>query len=313
MKRVLVTGANGFIGRELVTVLAETCSVRAAVRDMSNIVPGTFSPEMDVVSVGNISTETDWSHALEDVDTVVHLAARAHVTKETCTNPIEEFLSVNCNGAVALLQQASAYNVSRFVFISSIGVNGNATYGTAFSEEQSPNPVSDYAISKYEAEQQLKLEAEMLGIELVIVRPALVYGKGAPGNIERLSKLVKMIPVLPFGLVSNRKSFVFIDNLTSLIKLCVGHPSAVNQIFLAADNQPISTKHLINILAKAEGGRVIQLPVPVSFMRFAARILGKSTLASQLFDDLVISNEKAKTLLGWNPVSNLEMTFSKKH
>ncbi|WP_036823638.1 NAD-dependent epimerase/dehydratase family protein [Photobacterium sanctipauli] len=312
MKTVLVTGANGFIGKSLVGALGRTYKVRAAVRNAEQLNPPLSTTAEGLVSVGNITKDTDWHEAVEKVDTVIHLAARAHVTSESAVNPLSEFRNVNRDGAVELLCQAAASGVRRFVFVSSIGVNGAVTHGEAFSEDQKVNPISDYAISKYEAEQQLTLEAEKLGIELVIVRPALVYGEAAPGNIERLRGLVTKVPLLPFGMVNNRKSFVSINNLVSLLELCIYHPDAAGQTFLAADNETISTRQLVDALAKAEGVSLIQLPIPVRLMKFVAGLVGKSSLASQLFDDLEISNAKARKRLGWNPTSCIDTAFIKK-
>ncbi|MGR5142815.1 NAD-dependent epimerase/dehydratase family protein [Photobacterium sp. DNB23_23_1] len=310
MKRVLVTGGNGFIGKELVKLLQEDFSVRASVRKLDENISDIFPSSTDVVATGNITDTTNWDDALAGVDVVIHLAARAHILADPSQSPLELFRQVNCKAALHLLREAAKQGVSRFVFVSSIGVNGNVTHGIPFNEQQTPTPVSDYAISKYEAEQQLTLEAKRLGVELVIVRPALVYGKKAPGNMARLAKLATVLPILPFGAVANSKSFVSVTNLVSLLKLCASHPAAVDQVFLAADSQTVSTKQLVNTLAEAAGKKTIQFPVPVAVMRFAAKLLGKGAIASQLFDDLEVDNSKAKELLGWELNDDLHSTLN---
>ncbi|WP_231580740.1 NAD-dependent epimerase/dehydratase family protein [Photobacterium gaetbulicola] len=306
---MLVTGANGFIGKQLVAALEHDYRVTASVRDNVEAGSNTFSKTTEIVSTGNISDKTYWDKALAGVDTVIHLAARAHVLADTAVSPLEAFMETNCKATLRLFRDAVEHGVSRFVFVSSIGVNGNVTQGAPFTEQLQPNPVSDYAISKYEAEQQLVSAAKESAIELVIVRPALVYGKNAPGNIARLAKLTSALPLLPFGLVDNRKSFISLKNLVSLLVLCVSHPAAANQVFLAADTETISTKQLIDTLANVAGRKVIQVPVPVGLMRSVARLLGKGALASQLLDDLVVDNTKARERLGWKPEEDLQSTL----
>ena len=309
LKRVLVTGGNGFIGKQLVAALQHDFSVRASVREHNDSSYDAFQDSADVVATGNISDITDWSEALTGVDVVIHLAARAHVLAENSHSPLDLFRDVNCKAALHLFRQSANQGVRRFVFVSSIGVNGNATSGAPFNEQQIPAPISDYAISKYEAEQQLTLEAKQLGIELVIVRPVLVYGKNAPGNIARLAKLASTLPILPFGAVNNRKSFISVKNLVSLLKLCAIHPAAAGEVFLAADSHPVSTKQLVDALADVAGDKTIQVPVPLGVMRIAAKLLGKSAIANQLFDDLEVDNSKAKELLGWEPNEDLHSTL----
>ncbi|OLQ76090.1 hypothetical protein BIT28_18915 [Photobacterium proteolyticum] len=308
MKRVLVTGANGFIGQRVISYLNGKCHIRASLRKDNAVFDHVLDGiDFDTVTIGNLSGQTNWSHALSDVDVIIHLAGRAHITNDTAESPIDEFRKVNRDASLCLLKQAAQYKVSRLVFVSSIGVNGNTTEGSPFCEESVPNPVADYALSKLEAEQLLVEEASRLGIELTIVRPPLVYGPSAPGNLDKLIKLVKLSPILPFGLVNNRKSFISIDNLADFLVTCAFHPKAANELFLIADDQVISTKDLTRLLAKSAKRSLVNIPVPLSLLKLTARMFGKGSMAIQLFDDLVIDNSKAKDLLGWKPVLSTEL------
>ncbi|MCG9639538.1 NAD-dependent epimerase/dehydratase family protein [Vibrio sp. Isolate34] len=302
---VLVTGGNGFIGKELVTFLQNDFTVRTSVRQLDGKCKA-LPPSVETVVTGDISDKTNWNRAIDGVDVVIHLAGRAHILDDTALSPIDLFREVNTKATLHLFDEAVKNGVRRFIFVSSIGVTGNITHGKPFTEQDSPEPASDYALSKYEAEKQLTLAAAQSDIELVIIRPALVYGKSAPGNIARLSRIATKCPFLPFGLVANRKSFVSIENLVSLLALCITHPAASNQVFLAADTTPVSTKQLVNILSKVEETNTINFPFPVALMRMVAALLGKKAMASQLFDDLEVDNTKARKMLGWKPCDGFD-------
>lgn len=303
VKSVLVTGGNGFIGQNVVSHLVGKCQVRVSLRNQNATFERISDDKVfDRVIVGELSAHTDWSKALSDIDVVIHLAGRAHISRDTATSPIDEFRKVNRDASVNLLRQAAKQNVSRFVFVSSIGVNGNTTLpGSPFSEHSVPNPIEAYAISKFEAEQCLIEEASKLDVELVIVRPPLVYSPTAPGNLNKLLKLVKYCPILPFGLVNNQKSFISITNLVDFLDVCSFHPLAANECFLIADDEVVSTKELTEILAASCNKKVCNIPIPVWIMTKVANVTGKKAIANQLFNDLVIDNAKAKKLLGWPP------------
>ena len=296
---VLVTGAMGFVGSAVRNRLQceGDVQVTAAVRE-SNAFPGSRER---FVAVGDIGPETDWSRALQGVDVVVHLAARAHVLNDNHIDPLAEFRRVNVQGAVRLLRQAIDNRVKRFVFISSIGVNGNCTTTQAFSERSTPAPHADYALSKLEAEHALKAMAASSNIELVIIRPPLVYAAHAPGNFARLLKLVDLGVPLPFASVSNSRSMVALENLADFIDCCVKHPAAAGETFLVCDPQDVSLKELLELLARGMDKRLIQFPVPPALLGWLASVVGKKNLFTQLCGSLQIDSTKSRQLLGWQP------------
>lgn len=294
--KVLVTGATGFVGTALVERLtADGVPVVAAVRRDAWI------GGAHTVAVGDIGPRTDWRAALAGVDRVVHLAARAHVTSDQSADPLFEFRKVNVEGTLALARQAAAAGVQRVVFVSSIGVNGIRSE-RPFSETDTPVPVEPYAISKLEAEEGLMRLARQTGMEVVILRPPLVYGPDAPGNFGRLLKAVRRGVPLPLGAVrNNRRSLVALDNLVDLIAICIDYPAAANQVFLAGDGEDLSTSELLRRMAAAMGKPDRLLPVPENWLVLGFRLLGKGDLAQRLCGSLQVDISKAREQLGWNP------------
>jgi UDP-glucose 4-epimerase len=287
------------VGRALCKELAQRgYGVRAAVRDLSRFVNG----HCDRVKVNDIGPATDWSVALSQVDTVVHLAARVHVMRDQATNPLAEFRCLNVDGTLNLARQAVAAGVRRFVFLSSIGVNGRATrFGQKITADDLPVPHDPYSISKYEAEQGLRQLADETGLEVVIIRPPLVYGAHAPGNFGRLiNVLVKRFP-LPLGAIHNKRSFVALDNLVDLIVTCLDHPAAVNQTFLVADGEDLSTTELLRRMGASLGSPARLIPVPTSLLEAGSALLGKRDAAQRLCGSLQVDISKTRELLGWNP------------
>lgn len=292
---VLLTGASGFVGSALAgRLLEQGRGTRALGRRRPKVAVESFE--------GSIGDRLLSSQALQGVDCVVHLAARAHQLRETSADPLESFRAANCMLSEELAAQAVEAGVRRFVFISSIGVNGAVTQeGCPFSEASKPEPHSAYARSKFEAEQALQALAENSGMELVIIRPPLVYGPGAPGNFASLmSWVAKGIP-LPLGAIHNRRSLIGIDNLVDLIIRCIDHPAAANQVFLASDGEDVSTSELLHAVAEAMGRPARLIPVPASLLRLSANALGKKAVAQSLLDSLQVDISKARDLLDWTP------------
>ena len=299
--RFLVTGATGFVGRAVCTELAQRKhDVRRAARSLAGSDGGYFE-------LGDIGPSTNWFGALEGVDTVVHLAARVHIMHEGAENPLEEFRKVNVAGTEHLARAAAASGAKRFVFVSSIGVNGAQTaLGKPFSETDKPNPHNAYTLSKWEAEQGLLRVADETGMEVVIIRPPLVYGCGAPGKFGSLMRAVQRGWPLPLGAVHNQRSLVALDNLVDFIVTCITHTHAANQTFLVSDGRDLSTTELVRGMAQAAGVSARLLPVPVWALQAGASLLGKGNAVQRLCGNLQVDISKARSLLGWVPPVSVE-------
>jgi nucleoside-diphosphate-sugar epimerase len=297
---ILVTGANGFIGRSLCPeLLNRGYAVRSAVRSLQSLSRDLDNTEK--VAVGDISSDTGWQDALSGIDVVIHLAGRAHVMHETAGEPETEFLKVNVSGAKRLALQAASAGVKRFVFISTIKVNGEKTNDCPFTEKDKPHPFDFYAASKWEAEQVLRKIEQETAMEVVILRPPMVYGPNAPGNFARLIKLITMGFPLPLGSIRNLRSFIYIGNLIDGIISCIGHPNAAGQTFLVSDGQDLSTPELIVRLASALNKHVRLLPLPLSLLRLAGVVSGRLGEIRRLTDSLRIDITKIRSELNWNP------------
>jgi UDP-glucose 4-epimerase len=298
----LVTGANGFLGRAVLAALEERdIPVRAAVR--------TLGLNHDV-AVGDIGPSTNWVSAMEGVDTIVHTAARTHVINESALDPLSEFRKVNVEGTLNLARQAADAGVNRFIFISSIKVNGETTRpGECFSADDKANPADPYAISKWEAEVGLKQLARDTGMVVVIIRPPLVYGPGVGGNFASLMRLVDRGLPLPFGAIDNRRSLVALDNLVDFIVVCMDHAAAANQTFLVSDDEDLSTRDLVERIAAAMAKPARLVPIPVGMLTLAARLLGKRDLAQRLCGSLQINLAKEQRLLDWKPLVSVNQAM----
>jgi nucleoside-diphosphate-sugar epimerase len=295
----LVTGGQGFVGKALgFAALSKGFKVRVSSRQLVKAPPSCF----EFSQVGGLGPATDWSAALQGVDALVHCAGRAHRVKDTVADPLAAFRTVNLAGTLNLTQQAVKAGVKRFVFISSIGVNGSQTpVGTPFSEADQPKPHNAYALSKWEAEQGLMQIAAETGLEVVIIRPPLVYGYNAPGNFGSLMRAVQRGWPLPLGAVHNQRSLVALDNLVDLITACITHPQAANQTFLVSDGQDLSTTELVRGMAQAAGVPTRLLSVPVWALQAGAALLGRGDAVPRLCGNLQVDISKARSLLGWVP------------
>jgi len=306
---LLITGATGFVGRTLMEcVLSQNYHVFAALRSEGVSIPD----DAEKVVVSNFSSTTDWSRALKTVEIVIHAAARAHIMNDTELDPLAEFRRVNTDATLNLASQAATAGVKRFVFLSSIKVNGEFTRDKQqFTAEDNSIPDDPYALSKYEAEQGLLEIAKATNMEVVIIRPALVYGPGVKANFASMMKWVNKGVPLPFGAVHNQRSLVALDNLVNFIIHCIEHPKAANEIFLISDNEDVSTTELLQKVATALGKRPLLIPIPVRVMKFLAKLVGKEDVAERLFSSLQVDSSKARNLLAWKPVITMDEQLKK--
>lgn len=297
---ILVTGANGFVGSALLDRLTrDKFETRACTRRQAlPVVAG-----LQWVRVGDLTATLDWCEVLTDISVVVHTAARVHVMNESVDDPLSEFLRVNVQGTLNLARQAADSGVRRFIFLSSIKVNGEATeLSFPFCADDLPAPLDPYGVSKMEAEQGLREIAIQTGMEVVIIRPPLVYGPGVKANFESMMRWLKRGVPLPLGSVTeNRRSLVALDNLLDLIVRCIGHPGAANQTFLVSDGEDLSTADLLRRMGAALGRPARLMAVPVSILTFAAACLGKRGVAQRLCGSLQVDIQKNKLLLNWEP------------
>ncbi|MCE0460205.1 MULTISPECIES: UDP-glucose 4-epimerase family protein [Pseudomonas] len=303
MTRVLVTGASGFVGTALVDKIKcdKHFELSASVRDARQL-SGVLTHQ-----IPDLAAETSWAAALEGVDIVIHTAARVHVMRDASTDPLADFRKINVDGTLNLARQAAASGVRRFIFLSSIKVNGESTaLGQPFKPDDIPCPLDPYGVSKMEAEKALLTLAEQSDMEVVIIRPVLVYGPGVKANFLNMMRwLSKGIP-LPLGAIHNARSLVGIDNLVDLIVTCVSHPAAANQIFLVSDGEDLSTTQLLVRISRALKKPSRLVPVPSWILDFAARLAGKGDFSKRLCGSLQVDISKTRKLLGWAPVTSVD-------
>jgi nucleoside-diphosphate-sugar epimerase len=307
MALVVVTGASGFVGSSLSTSLAASgFRVRAAVRAGTPAeLPGCSGVERAIL--GDISASTGWSSLLTNVDCVVHCAALAHIMHETAGEALAAYRAVNVDGSRRLAEQAAAAGVRRLVYLSSIKVNGEKTaHGAPFLCSDTPAPQDAYGVSKWEAEQALWEVSAKTGLEVVVVRPPLVYGPGVKGNLARLLKLVRLGLPLPFSAVQNKRSLIGLDNLVDLLIRCVDHPAAAGQTFLVSDGEDLSTPDLLRHMAAAMNRSPRLFPVPVSLLRLAGGAFGKRAEIDRLVGSLQIDSSHTRRVLGWTPPVSVE-------
>ena len=300
--KILLTGSTGFVGSVIVDQFkssdSQLCPVVRYIKD--------DSPQ-NAIEVGDIDGNTDYSRALSGVDVVIHVAARAHIMNDESSNPLAEYRKVNVAGSENLARQAAAAGVKRFVFISSVKVSGESTTAKLpYSELMKPAPEDAYGQSKYEAEEVLKQVSVDTGMDVVIIRPPLVYGAGVKANFLSLLKLSSLSIPLPFGAVNNKRSMVYVENLVDFIIQCIEHPNAANQTFLVSDGEDLSLKSLITYIRKAMGKPALLLPVPVGLFKLAGKLTGKSGVVDRLVGNLQVDASKACELLDWTPPFTVE-------
>jgi UDP-glucose 4-epimerase len=306
--KVLVTGASGFVGSALCGHLVERgLTTMGVVRHFpANPVPG-----VDYQIVSGLNKSKLWKEILVGMDVVVHCAARAHVMTDSEVDPLAVFREVNVEGTRCLAEQAASYGIKRFIYISSIKVNGEGTGEQPLKADDIPAPEDAYGISKWEAEQVLQKIACNSKLEIVIIRPPLVYGPEVRANFLKLMRLVKSGLPLPLGAIRNSRSFVALDNLVDLILTCLQHPAAIDQTFLVSDGDDLSTPELLRRTAKAFGKSPRLIPIPVLLLKATALLLGKKDFYQRLCGSLQIDIGKAKQLLGWTPKVSVDAALLK--
>lgn len=301
---VLVTGATGFIGSFMCNrLLAEGYGVRGtmlASEKIASLVAG-----VQPVIIVPLGIETSWRQSLSGVETVIHLAARVHIMEDPATNPLDEFRKVNVEGTLKLARDAVAAGVKRFVFVSSIKVNGEET-ATTYTPDSSPHPLDSYGISKWEAELGLQRVASETGLEVVVVRPTLVYGPGVKANFLNMMKVVQLGIPLPFASISNKRSLIYVGNLVDALTMCAKHPTAAGKTYLVSDGEDISTPTLIRHIAAALNVTARLFPVPVQLMRLAGKLAGKSGVVNRLAGSLTVDSSRIREELTWNPPFTME-------
>ncbi len=298
--KLLVTGASGFVGMGLIRYLYEMHRFQI-IAALHHKVPA-FPTGVESVQVADLTAFTDWSMALAGVETVVHLAARVHVMHDLSRSPLDEFRQVNVAGTLNLARQAAIAGVKRFIFLSSVKVNGECTLpGYPYSEQDIPAPQDPYGISKHEAEVVLRQLAKETGMAVTIIRPPLVYGFGVKANFRNLLLWLKKGIPLPLGAIHNQRSFIALDNLIDFILTCIFHPNAANQIFLVADGEDLSTPELLQRAGLALGKPVRLFPVATGLLHLGATLIGKKTMIQRLCGSLQVDISKARELLNWVP------------
>jgi nucleoside-diphosphate-sugar epimerase len=308
INRICITGSSGFIGSRLIQRLAGEVDVYSHYHRFPEQLP-----EGVDYFVKEVSGDTDWHNELEGIDVVIHTAARVHIMDEVTEDPLTEFRKVNTQGTLQLARQAVEMGVKRFVFISSIKVNGES------SEENKPFTPGDdfipddpYGLSKYEAEQGLLKISKQSTMEVVIIRPPLVYGPGVKANFARMLAWAKSVFPLPFGAINdNKRSLIAVENLIDFIICCISHPRAANEIFLVSDGDDISTTALFKKVARAYGKTPMLVPIPIGIMHCLAGIVGKRAMTDRLFGSLQVDSSKARTLLDWTPIVTMDEQLKK--
>ncbi|MFN4054698.1 MAG: UDP-glucose 4-epimerase family protein [Alishewanella aestuarii] len=298
-KKILITGSSGFVGQGLIQKLHAYPLVLLGRREGSESIYPYFRAE--------ITAEADFSEALAGVSVVIHCAARAHIMNDSAADPLKAFREINTFGTLNLARQAAAAGVRRFIFISTIKVNGESTdTGKPFRSDDEINPQDAYAVSKAEAESGLKQLAYETGMELVIIRPPLIYGPGVKANFVAMLRLAKRNLPVPFGAIHNKRSMLALDNLVDLIEVSIDHPKAANQTFLVSDDRDLSTTELLQLMVRAYGKTPRLIPVPMSWFNIIGKLTGKQAVIARLCGNLQVDINDTKTTLNWRPPVSVE-------
>jgi len=301
--RVLLTGASGFLGQALIEKLANCPDIDLRATTSGEISPAVAN-NISCYRGFDLAKELNWEPVLNNVDVIIHTAARVHVMDETSADPLAEFRKINVDGTINLATQAAKSKVKRFIYISSIKVNGESTTNKPFHADDMPAPEDAYGVSKQEAEDKLRELAARTGMEVVIIRPPLIYGPGVKGNFQKMIRLLNKGIPLPLGSVKNKRSFVSIDNLMSLIVVCLDHPQAANETFLISDGEDLSIAELLKKIGQLMNKRVYLLPLPHNILKLAALLLRKKTIFQRVCGSLQVDINKNSQLLNWKPQSD---------
>jgi nucleoside-diphosphate-sugar epimerase len=315
MKKILITGASGFIGQSLIKPLLNMNKIVCGTVRSTSLFPS--NAETKYVDVGDVNHETKWKEILNDIDCIIHCAGKAHIMETKKEDKQSIYHSVNVDGTKQLAKQAAEAKVKRLIFLSSIKVNGEYTANNndtdkdflskkIFMQSDKPNPENPYAVSKLEAEKTLWEISSRTGLEVVVVRLPLVYGYGAKGNLERLIKIVKSGIPLPLSLVKNQRSMIGMDNLVDLLIRCIEHPEASGKIFLASDGEDLSTPELIKLIASSMRKKANLFPFPISMLKFLGSVFGRSEEINRLVGSLQVDIEYTKKILSWTPPTSVE-------
>jgi len=288
--KTLLTGASGFIGRHVEDLLGNNCRSVYRYNTHNSIIKDAFY-------IKNIDNNTQWGGAFDGCESVIHLAGIAHSKKYN----EQDYVDVNTNGTIHLASEAAKAGVKRFVFVSSVNVCGSSSFSAPFSNDTEPKPNSPFSRSKLNAELGLKKLAGETGLEVVIVRPTLVYGPNAPGNFGMLTKLVDIVPLLPFGMASNRRNFISVQNLADLLITCTVHEKASGHVFFGSERETLSIKDFTNAIASAQDKHILQVPISIGLMRFIGFCTGKASIVEQLFGNLEVDTVNLQDVLNWAP------------
>lgn len=306
--KIAITGSTGFVGKQLISQLPDSECLILGRKPLGAPKTSYSFCEFDLSS----ANDNNLIQPLCSASVLIHIAARVHVMHETVDDPLTEFREVNTLGTLNIAKQAAQAGVKRFIFISSIKVNGESTSNRKpFTALDAPSPEDPYGISKAEAEIALLELGKQTGMEIVIIRPPLVYGEGVKANFAALLKLVSKGLPLPFRCIAkNKRSMVSVYNLVDLIKTCIDHPSAANQVFLASDDDDISTAQMVALMAKVQGKRNLALPVPVCCFKLLGKLLNKNDVIDRLTGSLQLDITHTKETLAWKPPYSIEHGFT---